>query len=91
MAETKPQVLVLQRNSITLTDLSPEASEDYARQQVLLASYNISTTATSALASNPNLQQMLQQAKEESTSNNARRFPCSHLQHCFSALTRSQS
>ena len=58
MAETKPQVLVLQRDSITLTNLSPEASEDYARQQVLLASYNMFTTATSAPASNPNLQQM---------------------------------
>ena len=58
MAETKPQVLVLQRDSITLTNLSPEASEDYAKQQVLLASYNMFTTATSAPASNPNLQQM---------------------------------
>ena len=59
LIENKPEVLVLQRDSITLTNLSPGAPDDYARQQVLLASYNMFTVATNALASNPNLQQVV--------------------------------
>ena len=59
MAENKPEVLVLQRDSITLTNLAKDVSMDYAKQQVLLSSYNMFTTATSALASNPQLRQVV--------------------------------
>ena len=59
MKENKPEVLVIQRDSVTLTNLPNEASEEYAKQQVLLSSYNMFTTATSALASNPQLKQVV--------------------------------
>ena len=59
MAENKPDVLVLQRDSVTLTDLSEGAPEEYARQQMKVVSQNMMTVATSALASNPQLQQVI--------------------------------
>ena len=49
MAENKPEVLVLQRDSITLTNLTNDVSVDFAKQQVLLSSYNMFSVATSAL------------------------------------------
>ena len=92
MAEHKPDVLIMQRDSVTLTDMPMEASDMYAKQQMLLVSYNMFSAATSALASNPDCQQalileavprydgkeelnkygnnMLHQAKEESTDAN---------------------
>ena len=59
MSENKPDVLVLQRDSITLTNLSPGAPQEYARQEVMLASYNMVTVATNALAANPQLQHVV--------------------------------
>ena len=59
MSENKPDVLVLQRDSVTLTNLSPGAPPDYAMQQVMLASYNMVTVATNALAANPKLQHVV--------------------------------
>ena len=59
MAEHRPDVLVMQRDSVTLTDMPEEATELYAKQQMLLVSYNMFSAATSALASNPDCQQAL--------------------------------
>ena len=59
MKENKPEVLVLQRDSVTLTNLSPDTPTEYSKQQVLLASYNMFTAATNALASNPQCQQVI--------------------------------
>ena len=52
-------MLVLQRDSVTLTDLSPGASEEYNKQQVKVASFNMFSAATNALAANPDCQQVL--------------------------------
>ena len=51
--------MVLQRDSVTLTNLSPGAPQEYARQQVMLASYNMVTVATNALDANPQLQHVV--------------------------------
>ena len=59
MAEHRPDVLVMQRDSVTLTDMPTEATELYAKQQMLLVSYNMFAAATTALASNPDCQQAL--------------------------------
>ena len=59
MTQTVPDVLVLQRDSITLTNLSEGAPEEYAQQQVKVASQNMVSVATTALASNPRLQQVV--------------------------------
>ena len=59
MEDNKPDVLVLQRDSITLTNLPRNTTEEYAKQQVLLSSYNMVTAATEALAANPQLQQVI--------------------------------
>ena len=59
MAEHRPDVLVMQRDSVTLTDMSCEAPELYAKQQMLLTSYNMFSAATTALAANPDCQQVL--------------------------------
>ena len=59
MAENRPDILVLQRDSVTLTDLSEGAPEEYARQQMKVVSQNMMTVATSALDSNPQLQQVI--------------------------------
>ena len=59
MAQTVPDVLVLQRDSITLTNLSEGAPEEYAQQQVKVASQNMVSVATTALASNPRLQRVV--------------------------------
>ena len=59
MAEHRPDVLVMQRDSVTLTDMPTEATELYAKQQMLLAAYNMFSAATTALASHPNCQQVL--------------------------------
>ena len=59
MAQTVPDVLVLQRDSITLTNLSEGAPEEYAQQQVKVSSQNMVSVATTALASNPRLQQVV--------------------------------
>ena len=59
MLENKPDILVLQRDSVTLTNLSPGAPQEYARQQVMLASYNMVTVATNALAANPQLKHVV--------------------------------
>ena len=57
MAEHRPDVLIMQRDSVTLTDMPMEASDMYAKQQMLLVSYNMFSAATNALASNPDCQQ----------------------------------
>ena len=49
----------MQRDSVTLTDMPTGATELYAKQQMLLASYNMFAAATNALASNPDCQQVL--------------------------------
>ena len=59
MAQTVPDVLVLQRDSITLTNLSEGAPEEYAQQQVKVSSQNMMSVATTALASNPKLQRVV--------------------------------
>ena len=59
MAEYKPDVLIMQKDSVTLTDMPMEVTELYAKQQMLLVSYNMFSAATSALASNPDCQQAL--------------------------------
>ena len=59
MIQTDPDVLILQRDSITLTNLSEGAPQEYAQQQVKVASQNMVTVATTALASNQKLQQVL--------------------------------
>ena len=59
MAQTVPDVLVLQRDSITLTNLSEGAPEEYAQQQVKVSSQNMVSVATTALASNPKLQRVV--------------------------------
>ena len=59
MKENNPDMLVLQRDSVTLTDLSPGAPEEYNKQQVKIASFNMFAAATDALAANPDCQQVL--------------------------------
>ena len=59
MAEHRPDVLIMQRDSVTLTDMPMEATDMYAKQQMLLVSYNMFSAATNALASNPDCQQAL--------------------------------
>ena len=59
LAVHKPDVLVIQRDSVTLTDLSEGAPEEYARQQMKVVSQNMMTVATTALDSNPQLQQVI--------------------------------
>ena len=59
MRENNPDVLVLQQDSVTLTDLSPGAPEEYNKQQVKIASFNMFAAATDALAVNPDCQQVL--------------------------------
>ena len=59
MAEHRPDVLVMQMDSVMLTDMSSEAPELYAKQQMLLSAYNMFAAATNALASNPDCEQVL--------------------------------
>jgi hypothetical protein len=59
MAENKPDVLVLQRDSVTLTDMSEGAPVEYGRQLMKVVSQNMMSVATSALDSNPQLQQVI--------------------------------
>ena len=41
MRENRPDILVLQRDSVTLTDLSLEDTELYNQQQVKVSSFNM--------------------------------------------------
>ena len=59
MNENSPDVLVLQRDSVTLTDLSPGAPEEYNKQQMKIVSYNMVTAATDALAAHPECQKAI--------------------------------
>jgi hypothetical protein len=59
MRENRPDILVLQRDSVTLTDLSLEDPEMYNKQQVKVSSYNMFVAATAALASNPDCRQVI--------------------------------
>ena len=59
MDENNPDVLVLQRDSVTLTDVPTEASIEYIKQQVMLASYTMVNVATAALDNNPDCQKVV--------------------------------
>ena len=59
MEQNKPDALILQMESLTLTNLSTDGQEEFAKQQVKVASANMFTVATSALAANPNLQRVV--------------------------------
>ena len=59
MDENNPDVLVLQRDSVTLTDAPVDAGIEYAKQQVMLASYTMVNVATAALANNPECQKVV--------------------------------
>ena len=59
MAECKPDVLVLQRDSITLTNLPADTPKEYAMQEMKVTSQNMMTVATTALATSPTLQQVI--------------------------------
>ena len=59
MRENQPDILVLQRDSVTLTDLFLEDPEMYNEQQVKVSSYNMFAAATAALANNPECRQVI--------------------------------
>ena len=59
MELNKPDALILQMESVTLTNLSTDGHDEFAKQQVKVASANMFTVATSALAVNPNLQRVV--------------------------------
>ena len=59
MSEKKPDILVLQQDSVTLTDLPTDASDMYLEQEMKVTSYNMFAAATAALAANPGCQQAI--------------------------------
>ena len=56
MEQNKPDALILQIESVTLTNLTTDVHEEFAKQQVKVAASNMFSVATSSLAANPNLQ-----------------------------------
>lgn len=56
MEQNKPDALILQMESVTLTNLTTDVHEEFAKQQVKVAASNMFRLATSSLAANPNLQ-----------------------------------
>ena len=59
MSENKPDILVMQQDSVTLTDLPADASEMFQEQQMKVTSYNMFAAATAALAASPRCQQAI--------------------------------
>ena len=59
MEKNKPDALILQMESITLTNLSSDSHKEFAKQEVKVAAFNMFTVATSALAVNPTLQKVV--------------------------------
>ena len=59
MKENKPDILVMQQDSVTLTDLPADAPKMFAEQQMKVTSYNMFSAATAALEANPGCQQVI--------------------------------
>ena len=59
MEQNKPDALILQMESVTLTNLSTDGHEELAKQQVKVAASNMFSVATSALAASPTLQRVV--------------------------------
>ena len=59
MSENKPDILVMQQDSVTLTDLPTDASDMYLEQHMKVTSYNMFSAATASLAANPGCQQAI--------------------------------
>ena len=59
MEKNKPDALIIQMESITLTNLSSDSHKEFAKQEVKVAASNMFTVATSALAANPTLQKVV--------------------------------
>ena len=57
--DARPDVLVLQRDSVTLTDLSLEEPEEIVKNKVKQVSYDMINVATTALDANPECQQAI--------------------------------
>ena len=59
MKDASPDVLVLQRDSVTLTNLSLEEPEEMVKEKVKQVSYDMVNVATAALDSNPECQRAI--------------------------------
>jgi hypothetical protein len=59
MKENKPDILVMQQDSVTLTDLPSDAPEMFLEQEMKVTSYNMFAAAIAALAANPGCQQAI--------------------------------
>ena len=59
LCDQSADILVLQASSVDLTNLPADAPKEFCEQQALISSQNMVTVAKNALASNPNIKNVL--------------------------------